>query len=165
MAILELPYIFGAAPGRGTLWGFYMQHVQAHEEVPIPSGGTACVTAYQVGQSVAAACERVVGHRHYTIVEDNLTYRQIYGLFADALNLKRSFQITPLEKTLISAREQAAQLQSAAEVGGYDPIGMAEMQATQLFLDPMPAMEALEYGLDDLAQAIKDTVKATIAYM
>mgnify|MGYP002776987938 FL=1 len=164
VAILELPYIFGAAPNRGTLWGFYIQQVQEQEVVSVPAGGTACVTARQVGAAVAAACDRITGRKHYAIVEDNLTYEQIYGLFADALQLKRTFEIVPLEKMLISARQQAQQMQSAAKVGGYDPVGMAQMQATLLFLDPMPAIEALEYSRDDLAQAIRDTVEATLKH-
>jgi nucleoside-diphosphate-sugar epimerase len=164
VAILELPYIFGAAPHRGTLWGFYIKQVQEQEVVGVPSGGTACVTAQQVGWAVAAACERVKGHKHYAIVEDNLTYEQIYAWFADALQLKRRFQLIPLEKMLIAAQQQAEQMQSASKVGGYDPVGMAEMQATLLFLDPLPAIEALEYGQDNLAKAIRDTVEATQKY-
>lgn len=161
VAILELPYIFGAAPHRGTLWGSYIKQIQDQEDVAVPCGGTACVTTHQVGRAVAAACERVVGHRHYAIVEDNLTYQQVYSLFAEALHLKRRFHPIPLETLLAAAQDQAEQLRSATLVGGYDPIGMAEMQAATLYLDPMPAMEALGYGPMDLAQAIQDTVKAT----
>jgi len=163
VAILELPYIFGAAPNRGTLWGSIVRHVQQADVVKVPAGGTACVTAQQVGQAVTAACERVPGHKHYAIVEDNLTYRQIYGHFAEALGLKRSFEIVPLEKKLPEAREQSAQLASAPRVGGYDPVGMAEMQATLLYLDPMPAREALEFAHDDLGEAIGDSVAATLS--
>lgn len=162
VAILELPYIFGAAPNRGTLWGAYIQQIQQQDEVSIPSGGTACVTAQQVGWAVAKACERVRGHKYYAIVEDNLTYEQIYRLFADALNLNRSFRLIPLENALTTAQEQAEKMKTALQCGGYDPVGMAEMQATQLFLDPMPAIEALEYGRDQLAKAIQDTVEATL---
>lgn len=158
VAILELPYIFGAAPNRGTLWGSYIQQIQQQDEVAIPAGGTACVTAQQVGWAVANACDRVQGHKHYAIVEDNLTYEQIYRLFAEALKLNRTFRPIPLENALIPAREQAEKMKTALQCGGYDPVGMAEMQAIQLFLDPMPAIEALAYDRDDLAKAIQDTV-------
>jgi dihydroflavonol-4-reductase len=165
VAILELPYIFGAAPNRGTLWGGYITQLQHQAEVVVPSGGTACVTAQQVGWAVASACERVEGHKHYAIVEGNLTYEQIYRRFAQALKVERSFQPQSLETALIKAREQAETLKTAPQCGGYDPVGMAEMQATQLFLDPMPAIEALDYGRDDLAKAIQDTVDATLKHM
>lgn len=165
VAILELPYIFGAAPNRSTLWGGYITQLQNQAEVGVPSGGTACVTAQQVGWAVARACERVEGHKHYAIVQDNLTYEQIYRLFAQALKVERSFQPQSLETALIKAREQAETIKAAPKCGGYDPVGMAEMQATQLFLDPMPAIEALDYGYDDLAKAIQDTVDATLKHM
>jgi nucleoside-diphosphate-sugar epimerase len=164
VAILELPYIFGAAPNRGTLWGAYVKQIQEQENMLVPCGGTACVTARQVGWAVAAACERAEGHKHHAIVEDNLTYKQIYQLFADALALKRTFEPMNLQTLLISAQKRAEQIESSSLVGGYDPIGMAEMQAVLLFLDPLPAKEALQYGEDSLAQAIRDTVEATQKY-
>jgi hypothetical protein len=164
VAILELPYIFGAAPDRGTLWGAYVKQIQQQTVVGVPSGGTACVTAQQVGWAVTAACERVTGHRHYAIVEDNLSYRQIYGLFADALRLERTFEIVPLEGKLEAAREQGARMASSPRVGGYDPVGMAEMQASTLYLDPMPARESLGFARDDLAEAIQETVEATLKH-
>jgi hypothetical protein len=41
---------------------------------------------------------------------------------------------------------------------------MAEMQASTLHLDPMPARESLGFGRDDLSKAIRDTVEATLKH-
>jgi nucleoside-diphosphate-sugar epimerase len=164
VAILELPYIFGAAPGRGTLWGDYVRQVQEQEIVTVPEGGTACVTARQVGWAVTAACERLDGHRHFAIVEENMTYERMLRHFAAALELERSFERVPLEARRARALEQARKMASAPRVGGYDPVGMAEMQAILLYLDPLPAREALGYGHDDVGRAIEESVVATLKY-
>jgi dihydroflavonol-4-reductase len=164
VAILELPYIFGAAPGRGTLWGAYVEQVQQQEIVTVPEGGTACVTAQQVGWAVTAACERVSGHRHFAIVEENMTYERMLRHFADALGLVRSFERTPPETMRAKALEQVERMASAPRVGGYNPVAMAEMQALLLYLDPLPAREALGYGHDDVGRAIGESVTATLKY-
>jgi dihydroflavonol-4-reductase len=162
VAILELPYIFGAAPGRGTLWGFYMDHVRDHDpEVPVPAGGSACVTARQVALAAVGACERSEGHRYYPIGGENLTYTQIYGHFADAMGLSRSFVVKSATPALEAAEAQRAQLLASGVETGYDPVAVARWQEQFLFLDAAPAMQALGYGSDDLIAAIKATVEAT----
>jgi nucleoside-diphosphate-sugar epimerase len=155
VAVLELPYIFGGAPGRGTLWGFYVDTVRAHPEVlPVPPGGSACVTAEQVARAAAGACERVDDHRRFPIGGENLRYASIYRLFADALGLAPRFATKPGDDAYFAqAREQRRRLADAGKETGYDPVDVARWQLEPLFLDPAPAMEALA-----------DTVRATLAH-
>jgi nucleoside-diphosphate-sugar epimerase len=164
VAILELPFIFGAAPGRGTLWGHVIDRiVSADGPVVVPAGGTACVTAAQVGQAVAAAAERAKGHDFYPIGSVNWSHRQIYAHFARALGVEREWvAITPED-----AHAQAvARLEQLAEAGletGYHPLDLAVLEAADLFIEPGPAMSRLGYGDDDIGAAIAATVRATQA--
>lgn len=163
VGVLELPYIFGAAPGRGTLWGFFIEALRAHPEVmPVAAGGSACVTARQVALAAAGACERVEGHRHYPIGGENLSHASIYRLFADALGLAPRFVPSAPDAALERARAQRRRLAEAGKGTGYDPVDVARWQFEPLFLDPVPAMEALGYGRDDLAAAVVDTVRTTL---
>lgn len=165
VAVLELPYIFGGAPGRGTLWNFYIEALRAHPDVmQVSSGGSACVTASQVARAAAGACECAVGHRHYPIGGANLRYAEIYRLFGDALGISPRFEPKDIVDALEQARTQRQRLTAAGKGTGYDPLDVARWQAELLFLDPLPAMEALGYGPDDLAAAIRDTVRATLAH-
>lgn len=165
VGVLELPYIFGAAPGRGTLWGFYMDNLRANAEtVPVFGGGSACVTARQVAQAAAGACERLDGHRQFPIGGENLRYAEIYGLFADALGLQRRFAEKSLDEALRAVDGQKRDLAKAGKEAGYDPEDMIRWQTQPFFIDPLPAMEALGYGPDDLAAAIRDTVRATLEH-
>jgi len=165
VGVLELPYIFGAAPGRGTLWGFYIDAVRAHPDaMPVAPGGTACVTATQVARAAAGACERLEGHRHHPVGGENLRYASIYRLFADALGMSPRFVPKAQDEALENAHAQRRRLAEAGKETGYDPVDVARWQSAPLFLDPRPAMEALGYGPDDLAAAVRDTVRTTLAH-
>lgn len=162
VAVLELPCIFGAAPGRGTLWQFYMDHVTRHDpDVPVPAGGSACVTAQQVAMAAAGACERSEGHRSYPIGGKNLRYAEIYAFFARAMGLSRSFVRRSPDMALAEAKKQCERLAEAGIGTGYDPLAVARWQEQLLYLDPAPAMQALGFGPADIAAAIAETVRAT----
>lgn len=165
VAVLELPYIFGGAPGRGTLWQFYMDHVLKNDpDVPVPVGGSACVSAQQVAMAAVGACESSSGHRLYPIGAENLSYAEIYGHFAKAMGLHRRFTAKPLAPAILAAEAQREQMAKSGIETGYDPVAVASWQEQFLYLDPAPAMQALGYGRDDLAVAIRETVAATRAH-
>jgi dihydroflavonol-4-reductase len=162
--VLELPYIFGGAPRRGTLWGFTMEKVSAPGPVPVPAGGTACVTADQVGAAAAGAVERSGPHAAWPIGGENLTYREIYGMFAEALGVSTDFVAADHAAEIAAAEEQRRGLVEAGIETGYDPVDVVRWQEETLFLDPTPAMSALGYETDDIAKAIRETVAATQKY-
>lgn len=162
VAILELPFIFGAAPERGTLWGHLIDRLEKDEgPIPVASGGTACVTAKQVGVAAAAAAERVTGHCFLPIGSDNLSHLEIHKLFAQALGLSREFAIVTADVAYGAALAQMRQLEESGTETGYDPIDLAVLQASNLFLDPAPAMTALGFSHEDIGAAIAETVHAT----
>jgi nucleoside-diphosphate-sugar epimerase len=162
--VLELPYIFGGAPGRGTLWGFTIDKISALGPISVPAGGTACVTADQVGAAAVGAVERSGPHAAWPIGGENLTYRAIYSLFAEALGVSPDFVAADPAADRAAAEAQRRRLAEAQTETGYDPVDVARWQEEELFLDPAPAMGALRYETDDIARAIRDTVAATRAH-
>ncbi len=162
--VLELPYIFGGAPGRGTLWGYVMDKVRAAGPVAVTSGTTACVTAGQVAAAAVGACSWLKGHAAWPIGGENLSYLQIYGHFAAALGVAPQFVPADPAAERAAAEGQRARLAAAGVETGYDPLDVARWQESDLGLDPAPAMAALGYGRDDIASAIRDTVAATLAH-
>lgn len=161
VAILELPYIFGAAPRRGSLWGYLMDHVAGDGPADVPAGGTACVTPAQVGQAAASACEVSKGRRNYPICGENLTYREIYGHFAAAMGLSTEFVPADPAKASASAERKRSRMAEAGIEAGYDPDDIVRWQQSCLYLDPLPAQQPLGFGNGDIAKAIAQTVSAT----
>lgn len=162
--VLELPYIFGAAPGRGTLWGFVIDKVRSSAPVPVAGGTTACVSAEQVAAAAVGAVSWLKGHAAWPIGGENLCYRQIYGHFAAALGASPHFVPADPAAEAAAAEEQIARLAAAGVETGYDPRDVARWQQSDLGLDPAPAMAALGYRPADIAAAIRDTVAATLAH-
>ena len=165
VGVLELPYIFGAAPRRGTLWGFYIDQLRSGEgELPVHAGGSACITMNQVGIAAARLCEQLDGHRNVPIGSANLKYAEIFGLFARHLGVTRP--IVPREPAffLEAAQRQADALRQSGKESAYDPIGLLEIENVDLFIDPLPAMQALRFGPEDIDEAIGQSVAATLRH-
>lgn len=68
------------------------------------------------------------------------------------------------DEAIATALRQREAMQKSGMEGAYDPVSMVRMQQHFLHLDPLPAMEAIGFGPDDLQRAIKDTVTATRLY-
>ena len=165
VGILELPYIFGAAPNRGTLWDFYIKTLrEASDAVHVHSGGTACITMNQVGLAAANACELVTGHQFFPIGNSNLKYQEIYELFCKALQLKRNIIQVPACYFKDKALRQAEQLRKLRKESAYDPIGLLEMEEYDFFIDPDHSMKTLHFGYEDIELAIKQSVEATLRF-
>lgn len=165
VAILELPYIFGAAPGRGTLWDFYIQTLlNAKEGVPVHRGGTACVTMNQVGKATANACLQAKGKCFIPLGSANLSYQEIFELFAKALGVQCDILPQAPSYFLEKARQQKAQLQEIGKESAYDPVGLLDMEDLNFFIDPAPSMQMLHYDAEDMALAIQETVNATLKF-
>jgi hypothetical protein len=122
------------------------------------------VTASQVARAAAGACERVEGHRHFAVVGENVAYERLYGLFAAALGVPLTCVPRSEPDAIAAATVQRDRLAAAGRQTGYDPVDVARWQALPLCLDPAPAMEALGFGPDDLPDAVRDTVAATLAH-
>jgi dihydroflavonol-4-reductase len=166
VAVLELPYIFGAAPGRGTLWGFYIDSLKnSRGKLSVHAGGSACITMNQVGLAAAHAAIYSTGHKCYPIGNQNLTYVEIFQLFAKALNI--SCEIVPQSPEFYreEAEQNVEKLKAAGMESAYDPIGLLDIEDHLLYIDPLPPMQALGYQPEDIAKAIQESVTATLRHI
>lgn len=163
VGVLELPYIFGAAPNRPTLWGFYIDMLKsAALEVAVHSGGTACITMNQVGLATANACELLQGHKCYPIGNVNLKYAEIFEIFARQLWLDRKIIAMPSDHFIDKARQQLNALAKIGKESAYDPVGLLEMENEDFYIDPYYSMTELKYGFEDINLAIRESIEATI---
>jgi len=81
VAILELPYIFGAQPGREPVWTLIVNVVRGMKgSTFFPRGGTTMVTVKQVAQAMAGALEKTKGGQCWPIGFYNMTWKELYGI-------------------------------------------------------------------------------------
>jgi nucleoside-diphosphate-sugar epimerase len=165
VSIIELPYIFGAAPNRGTLWGFYIDTIMSNPDIiHVHGGGTACITMNQAGLATANACELNTGHRCFPIGNENLSYVQIFELFCTALGQKRVIKAMPSAFFLEQASQQKEAIQKMGKESAYDPVGFLDIEAESLYIDPKPSMDALGFQHEDISKAIAESVEATLTH-
>lgn len=162
VGILELPYIFGAAPGRTTLWGFLIEQVRRSELVAAHRGGTACVTMNQVGIAAAHACERTIGKRCYPIGSANLSYKEILTVVAESLGEKKMVVQYPPDHFMDKAIAQKKYLENNGKEAAYDPVGLLNMEDQFFYIDPLPSMQSLGFGYEDISAAIRESIRANM---
>jgi hypothetical protein len=160
LCVLELPYIFGAMPGRAPLWKPLIEYIAAPWPLFYPRGGTNCIAVGHVAAAIAGAIERGRGGERYTIGDENLTWRELLGRIARTLGKHKEVITLPdfLVRTAAAAIKLLHSLQGRE--GGLDPVRFMDVQTCNTFFDPGSSRRALGYGSGGLDKAIADTVAA-----
>lgn len=159
--ILQLPYIFGAMPGRMPLWKPVLDYL--HWPLPwvfYTQGGSAMVGVDQVAAAILGALEFGEGAQRYLIGDENLTWRTW---------LNRLMRISGSQKPVVTLPNWLVRLGLVGVKGWYtlkglegglDPIHLVELQTRKTFFDPKPAQLALGFSGGTLEQAFRKTVRA-----
>ena len=104
------------------------------------------------------------GHKCYPIGNQNLNYFEIFQLFAKALNISCEVVPQPPEFFRKEAEQNLEKLKATGMESAYDPVGLLEIEEHLLYIDPLPAMQALNYQHEDIGAAIRESVAATLRY-
>ncbi|MBN1777845.1 MAG: NAD(P)H-binding protein [Clostridiales bacterium] len=161
VSVLELPYIFGAQPGRTPVWMFLVKYLRAMKLFTLyPRGGSAMMTVKQAGQAVAGALTRGTGGACYPLGYENLTWRQLLKIMHRHMGCPHK-PIVTIPDFLFAAvgrgmkrRQEAAGLQS-----GLDLSQFSALQCRKQFIDKSLGCEPLGVQPDDLDQAICQSVR------
>lgn len=162
VCVLELPYIFGAMPGRMPLWrDVLFERVRKMPVVFFPRGGTNAIAVEAVGQAIAGAVERGEHGRRYPVGDENLTWKELLSVVLDAMGLKRRVVTLPTRVAtwygkLLKSREKRHGLESGLDLARF----FADVQSRELFFDPEPTCRALGYERGGVVEAIKRAVAA-----
>ncbi|WP_372405258.1 NAD-dependent epimerase/dehydratase family protein [Streptomyces luteireticuli] len=163
-AVLEIPFVFGCAPGRTPLWAPLVPWLRSRRPLVAPPGGTAVVTARTVARATAGALERRAAGPH-PMVDENLAWAALLGRLAQAAGHSRPVHRLP--PSLLRAGLRATGVLHAARrrEAGLDPRSLATLLTRELFLDPGPCRALTEEpgstgSADSVTQALAETVRA-----
>lgn len=163
--VLELPYILGCLPGRVPPWTFLFSMLSAKGPWAFffMKGGTAAVTASQVGQAAIGAMERGIGGRAYPIGGCNLKWTDFAkAYYAVTKEPKKLLGIPPALFRVFGAASAFA-LSLRGRERGLSIGRFAEFQYMDAFVDPEPSMSSLGYGHDDYPKALSDLIREWIS--
>jgi nucleoside-diphosphate-sugar epimerase len=172
VAVLELPYIFGAQQGREPVWTLIVKVVRGMKGVTMyPKGGTTMVTRKQVAQAIAGALERTKGGQCWPIGYYNLSWKEMLAVAHRAMGMPNRKIITipkwmldlgikGMEKKL---REPGAEYpaQLPAEGGIYMP-KFSDIQCAETFIDKSLGCVPLGVEEDNIDAAIEDSIRMAV---
>ncbi|MGC0314597.1 NAD-dependent epimerase/dehydratase family protein [Kitasatospora acidiphila] len=155
VAVLEIPFVFGATPGRRPLVAPLVPWLRSRAPLAAPPGGTAVTTVGTVARATADALESGSG-ADLPIADDNLTWRQLLVELAAAAGRPTPPAVLRLPPAALGAALRAVGVvhQLTGREGGLAPQHLAALLTRELFLEPT--------GDGDLAAALRETVRASL---
>jgi dihydroflavonol-4-reductase len=164
--ILELPYIFGVMPNRIPLWKtVFIDRFKKMKNIIFPKGGTNMIAVEKVAEAIVGALNYGSGGMHYTIGDENLSWREMLSIMKESLGLKQKIIFIPRWIALIYGffRKFSLKLRGISE--GLDSYYIFKDILTQkLYFDPNPARKVLKYSIGGVRKSIKKTMLACIEY-
>ncbi|MCC9307429.1 NAD(P)H-binding protein [Kitasatospora sp. RB6PN24] len=156
VAVLEIPFVFGATPGRPPLLAPLVPWLRSGAPLPVPPGGTAVTTVGTVARATVDALESGSGD-DLPIADGNLTWRQLVLELAAAAGRPTAPAVPRLPPAVLGAVLRAVGIthRLTGREGGLAPARLAGLLTRELFLEPT--------GDGDLTAALRDTVRASLA--
>ncbi|MBP7402536.1 MAG: NAD(P)H-binding protein [Clostridia bacterium] len=164
VTVLELPYIFGAQPGRRPVWLFLVKQLRAMGRVAFyPGGGSAMVTVRQVAEAAAGALESESGPHAIPIGYGNFPWRRLLRIAYRALGRPRQPVVTIPVWLFRPALRRVARRNAARGVeSGLDLPVFAQVMARRAYIDPAEGASGLGVRPDDIEAAITQSIRACV---
>ena len=159
---LELPYVFGATPGRVPLWAPLVRYVTSRAPLLYTKGGSNMVAVSHVAEAVAGAVERGVGGMSYLVGDENLRWGVFLRRLAAAAGVSRHVLTVPTPAVRVGAAAIRARHALRGRESGLDPIPYVDLQTAETFFDPALGRRQLGYGSGGLDDALERTVAACL---
>jgi nucleoside-diphosphate-sugar epimerase len=159
LVLLELPYVFGSAPGLVPIWSPLVSYVRSGMPLFYTNGGSNMVSVKSVAQAIAGACEHVKESRIFQVGEENLKWTEL---------LKRLCHITKRDDSAVhiipdSGLNKVSWLLDALHAiqgreSGLHASHFIRVQTSDAFFDIKDSQAALGYEVGGLDDAMRDTV-------
>lgn len=160
VSTIEIPYVFGAAPGKTPLWKPLIDYIRLTPVVFYPKGGTNIMSVQQVAQAVLGVLNVSSYRSHWIVGSQNVSWTQLVQMIAAALGKRRSVILVPTSMVYIAAWLVRLYFTLASKQPGLDLYHFIDVQTAHTFLNVEDSMRELGYEPADMQAAIEETVKA-----
>lgn len=162
VAVLEIPFVFGAVPGIVPLWKPLLFEPLRRSPVGFaPAGGSAAVTHLDVARVAVAAVEGAMPAGRHPLSVDNISYRHLAGLVLDELGRRRPVLGLPAPVVTAGAVVTGAIHRLRGRGSGLDVRHVArDIVARELHLDPEIHGRPLGLTPTSVDEAVRATVRA-----
>jgi len=160
---LELPYVFGATPGRVPLWAPLIRYIRSPAPVFSTKGGTNMIAVGHVGEAVVGAVERGLGRMRYLVGDENLRWVAFLERLSAAAGRRRKVITVPTPIVRAGLFGVKAYHKTRSREAGLDPVAFVDLQTAETFFDPSVSRSQLGYGSGSLDEAFEATARASVA--
>ena len=158
--VLELPYILGTQPGKVPPWTFIFSMLATRGKFSLffTKGGTAAVTAVQVGQAAIGAIEQGIGGKAYPLGGINYLWTDFAKKYFEVSKTKKF--LIPLSPILFALFGiiSAFVLRLQGKERGLNIGKFTRVQYMDAFIDPDYSMDILGYPHDDYDAALSNVI-------
>lgn len=160
VAVLELPYIFGAQKGRKPVWLFIAEMIKNTKGRTLfyPKGGTTMVTVKQVGKCIAGALERTTGAKAYPVGWHNMTWETWLETFSRDMGMPKKVITIPTFIFRIAAKSIANDIANKGQESGLNIVKFVDLMTKNAYIDKSIIETSLDVQPDDINRAIKESV-------
>ncbi len=160
VSTVEIPYVFGAAPGKVPLWKPLVEYIDKMPFVFYTQGGTNIMSVEQVAKAVLGVLNTKEYKSHWIIGSENVSWTKLVQMFATALGKKRRVILLPDFMVRSLALLVKGYCKLFKKQTGLDPYHFVEVQTANTFLELENSRRALAYPKVDMQKSIKETVEA-----
>ena len=163
VAVLEIPWVFGSAPGRRPLWAPAVPWLRSRLPLVAPVGGTAVTSAVTVGQAAVGALERAATGL-FPVADANLVWRDLIARLAAAAGRREPVAVRRLPSVVLrtALRGAGPRYRLAGREPGLDPAWLPGLLLSEQFVDESVCRTELGVTGGDLERAFRDTIAASL---
>lgn len=166
VAVLELPYIFGVQAGRKPVWTVIIEKLALMDKLPVTfysRGGTAMITARQVGESITLVAEKSKGARAWPICTTNMTWNEFLKIVYEARGMhNRKIIGIPAWSVSIIGKFIEKNLVKKNVESGIKTDKLAYIMDINLYMNPKYCLNELGVKEDNIEKAIFDSIKLSV---
>ena len=160
VAVLELPYIVGVTPTKGSLWQGLVKYVNSGSNSKYyTKGGTAVTSVRNVALAIANALKLTEKNTTYQVVDINMTWEE--WLKALRIDKTKDIKVVSIPNFLvkIGAFFMLINYKLKGEEPGLNIVDFIDLQTKNTFLPIEESQQALHYNKYDIYEDFEDTIK------
>jgi dihydroflavonol-4-reductase len=159
LSMIQPSWVIGLGfAGHLSLPGTYQKWVHSSMPLFAPPGGTNFVAASSLGHAITTALEKGSHGARYLIGDENITWAELLERFARAAGRQSTVHLIPKKLVHASGTSAALILRLFGYESGLEPHKWSRSCVENLYFDPSPTHQILQYPRGNVTQVITDIV-------
>lgn len=160
VSVLRLPYIFGTMESKTPIWSMYVDMLRGQEFMPVTTGGTAIISASQVGQAAISALENGEHRKTYPIATGYISYEDFYKEILKELGQEETtkLQVMSFDELEEAYKEDENLTDQQGVEHGIRQVNMLRANSMDFKIPTDLAYETLRVKKEDMDQVLKQTL-------